>query len=127
MPNSSKTLEEVLSEKGVVGWYVWSPNQVYTRDPSDPTRYVPVNVVTEQSENDIISAITEEGNRQIQSITSAGNQAIQELSQINTRFNNMKLMCLDALTSLRNYFQLEEIPVAVSILDNAINGINSLS
>jgi hypothetical protein len=127
MPSNTKTLEESLLEKGIEGWYTWRPNQVYTKNPSDPSSYLPTDVVMDRMIENATTTISEECDRQVQAIEAAGETAINSIEQDTNRYSQLKQICLGAFSSLRNYFSMEDIPVAVSIVDKAIRDINALS
>ena len=126
MPKNTKTLEETLAEQGVEGWYLWRPNQVYTKDPSDSTRYLPTDVFTDRTVEAIISDAEDEGERQILAITNAGESAVNDINQNERQYVLIKRICVNTFLALRNYFQLEDIPAAVVILDRALDGLNHL-
>lgn len=126
MAVDTKTLEQALAEKGITGWYTWRPNQLYTKDPSNPDHYTSTDVMADGALNEIIEAAQEAGDRQIAAIQQAGSSKVSEINSQDTSYSQIKTICLQTFRSMRTYFSQQGMGNIVASLDGAIKQINSL-
>ena len=126
MPSSHKTLDEVMSEKGVSGWYTWRPNQIWTRDPEDPSKYMSTDVVIDGTIDAVISDLKAARDQQLALIESAGEDKIEEIKQIGASYPDVKDIALQTFYSLRSLFSQYQMAAAITIVNNAIDRINDL-
>lgn len=119
-------LEQALTEKEITGWYTWRPNQIYTKDPSNPNRYVSTDVMTDGALNEIIDAAQEAGDRQIANIQQAGLSKTTAINNQDISYSRIKTICLQTFRSMRTYFNAQGMGTIVASIDSAIRQINEL-
>jgi hypothetical protein len=125
MAVDTERLEQALAEKGITGWYTWRPNQIYTKDPSDPDQYKSTDVMNDGALDDIFEAAREAGRLQINAIRQAGTQKVDEINTQDTTYVQIKAICLKTFRSMRNYFSQQGMGTTVADLDSAIKAINN--
>ena len=128
MAVDTTALEEHLASLNppVTGWYTWRPNQFYTKDPSDPTRYISTDVMADGTINEILDSAQDEADRQIELIEQAGNTKISEINEQNYSYIQVKAICLQTFRSLRSFFNQQGIGSAVAIVESGIRQLNNL-
>lgn len=119
-------LEQALAEKEIAGWYTWRPNQIYTKDPSNPDHYTSTDVMADGALNEIIEAAQDAGDRQIAAIQQAGTAKTSEINSQDTSYSQIKTICLQTFRSMRTYFAQQGMGNIVANLDSAIRQINNL-
>lgn len=120
-------IDEALASQGQSAWYGWRPNQIWTRNPNDPSQYVSTDVMTDGTFDEIRRAAEEEAERQVDRIVSLADEAVSAINRQTPAFERIKSVYLQALYSLRGLFRQYGIPAAVAILDAAIEQINEVT
>lgn len=127
MALTEKSFEEILFEKGITGSYVWRSNQVYVKDPSDPSHYDSIDVIGGDIIADVTSAAQAEAETQIARINESGNNAVSSIENYSSAYSQIKDVALTAFGALSDYFRTHGMPVPKAIVDTAIEQINSIN
>lgn len=127
MSTLPESLEDYLSENGINGYYVWKPNQISVKDPSNPSNYIAINVAGGDSTEDIVQAAEDEAELQISLVDQAGASAISSINSYEDLYSRIKAITLTALNNLLDSFTSQNMLVQAAIVSNAVNQINGLS
>lgn len=115
--NNLSTVEEELSELGIVARYIWKPHRVYAKYGND---YISIDVVADGSASDVSTAVYNEGQKQINEIDALATAQKAEISKFERDYASIKDNLRSSYEQMYNYFIGQNMIALATIMATAI-------
>ena len=115
--SSTNTTERDLSALGIVSSYIWKPQKLFIKDTD---AYIPVDIVSDGTAEDIRNAIIIEGQLQKHQIDNLAKAQKKELGSYEKDYAMIKENLAESYRRMYNYFMSQGSIALATIMATAI-------
>lgn len=123
MSEPTRTLEEELAERGVIGSYIWKPNRFFAKSGNS---YISADIVADDSAEDVATAVIAAGDEQIDEIEALADAQKALIAASESDYSDVKASLLQTYRRMYNYFTNQRLYALATIMATAIVNLNQM-
>lgn len=126
MSENLQTAEQDLAALGIISSYIWKPNRLKVRNPN-PTvggAYIPADIVSDGTAEDVSGAVSAEGQVQIEEIRVLANEQKAAISSHERDYTTIRENLEASYQRMYNYFMSQGLVALATIMATAIVNLN---
>ena len=119
--SSTNTTEQDLSALGIVSSYIWKPQKLFIKDTD---AYIPVDIVSDGTAEDVRAAVISSGRNQISQIRALTDAQKAVIGEHEQDYTMIKTNLAASYRRMYNYFMSQGLVALATIMATAIVNLN---